>query len=190
VHSTKIFSYMKLLVLTLALTSCSLTSLFSADNTSGAVVATVKNVDKGRKTVVVKTGQGVEHTFHFVGRTIAHGAESTAHGTATGSKDAFDGVKQGDQVVVHYTEQGGVKTADEVDHLGKEGMKATVVSVKTMDRGDKTVGVKTADGAEQSWRLTDRAAVETGKGIEKGGKVTAYYTEEAGKKVVHFFSEN
>jgi hypothetical protein len=174
---------MRLLVLTLTLSSFALTSLYAAEDVSGTVVATVRHVDRGTKTVVVTTGQGVEHTFHFVGHTIAHG-------TAAGSKDALDGVKEGDQVAVHYTEKGGMKTAEEVDHVGRDGMKSTEVAVKSIDRGAKTVGVKTADGAEQTWRLTDRAAVDTGKGVEKGGKVTAYYTEEAGRKVVHFFKEN
>jgi len=174
---------MRICFLTVALTASALTCLYAADDVSSAVVATVKTVDKGTKTVVVKTGEGVEHTFHFVGRTIAHG-------TAGASKDAFDGVKQGDKVVVHYTEKGGVKTADEVDNVGKDGLKAGVVAVKGIDRGAKTVGVKTADGAEETWRLTDRAAKETGKGVEKGARVTAYYTEEGGKKVVHFFKES
>jgi hypothetical protein len=173
---------MRISLLTLSLCACSLT-LFAADDVASGVVATVKTVDKGTKTVVVKTGQGVEHTFHFVGRTVSHG-------TVASSKDAFDGMKEGDQVVVHYTEKGGVKTAEEVDHVGKDGLKGGVVVVRGIDRGAKTVAVKTADGAEETWHLTDRAAVETGKGVAKGAKVTAYYTEEGGKKVVHFFKES
>jgi hypothetical protein len=173
---------MRICLLTLSLCACALT-LFAADDVASGVVATVKTVDKGTKTVVVKSAQGVEHTFHFVGGTVAHG-------TTAGSKDAFDGVKEGDQVVVHYTEKGGVKTAEEVDHVGKGGLKGGAVVVNGIDRGAKTVAVKTADGSEESWRLTDRAASETGKGVAKGAKVTAYYTEESGKKVVHFFKEN
>ena len=71
--------------------------------------------------MVVKTEEGTEHTIHFVGRTVAHGAEATAKG----SKDAFEGMKEGDEVVVHYTVKGAVKTADEVDHIGKEGLKVS-----------------------------------------------------------------
>lgn len=63
-----------------------------AEEVATAVVATVKTVDKGTKTVVVKTADGVEHSFHFVGRTVAHGAK----GTAKGSKDAFEGMNEGD----------------------------------------------------------------------------------------------
>src|SRR5271170_6032682 len=118
-------------------------TVFAADDVSSAVVATVKTVDKGTKTVVVKTADGTEHTFHFVGKTVAHGAEATAKG----SKDAFEGMKEGDEVVVHYTVKGTVKTAKEVDHLGKDGLKMSEVTVKSVDHAGKVVTVKTAEGA-------------------------------------------
>jgi hypothetical protein len=94
---------------------------FAAEDVASAVVGTVKAVDKGTKTAVVKTAEGTEHTIHFVGKTVAHGAEATAKG----SKDAFEGMKEGDEVVVHYTVKGTVKTAKEVDHIGKDGMKGS-----------------------------------------------------------------
>jgi hypothetical protein len=159
---------------------------FAVDDVASAVVVTVKSVDKAAKTAAVKTADGTEYTFHFVGRTVAHGAEAVAKG----SKDAFEGMKEGDEVVIHYTEKGGVKTADEVDHIGKEGMKMSVIAVKSTDRAAKTVTVKTENGAEETWHLTDRAAKETGKGLDKAGKATVYYTEDAGKKVVHYFKTN
>jgi hypothetical protein len=134
----------------------------------------------------VKAADGTEQTIHFVGRTVAHGAEATGKG----SKDAFLGMKEGDEVLVHYTVKGSVKTADEVDHIGKDGVKASVVTVKSVDRGAKTVAVKTADGADETYHLTGRAAREMGTGADKTGKATVYYTEEAGKKVAHFFSSN
>ena len=95
-------------------------------------------------------------------------------------------MKEGDEVVVHYTVKGAVKTAVEVDHVGKDGLKMSVVAVKSVDHGAKTVTVKTAEGAEETYHLTAHAVHETGKGL-KAGKVTVYYTEEAGKKIAHFF---
>jgi hypothetical protein len=155
----------------------------AADDVASAVVATVKTVDHGTKTVVVKTADGTEATFRYTGKTVSHGAEATAHA----SKDAFEGAKEGDQVIVHYTVKGAVKTASEVDHIGKEGLKASEVVVKSVDRGAKTVTVKTAEGGEETYHLTVEAGKETGKGLDKAGKVTVYYTEDAGKKVAHFF---
>jgi hypothetical protein len=156
---------------------------FAADDVASAVVVTVKAVDRGAKTAVVKTAEGTEYTIHFVGRTVSHGAEAVAKG----SKDAFLSLKEGDEVIVHYTVKGGEKTAEEVDHIGNDGLKASVVAVKSVDHAAKTVTVKTADGAEETYRLTDRAGRETGKGLETAGKTTIYYTEDAGKKVAHFF---
>jgi len=158
---------------------------FAADDVASAVSGSVKAVDKAGKTAVVKTADGTEHTFHFIGRTVSHGAQATAGG----AKDAFGSMKEGDEVVVHYTEKGAVKTADEVDHVGKGGLKASVVAVKNIDRAAKTVTLKTAEGAEETWRMTETAGRETGKGLEKGGKATVYYTEEGGKKVAHYFKE-
>ena len=159
---------------------------FAADDVASAVVGTVKTVDKATKTAVVKTAEGTEHTFKFVGHTVAHGAEATAHGT----KDAFLTMKEGDEVVVHYTVKGTEKTAHEIDHVGKDGLKVGEVTVKGVDRGAKTVAVKTADGADETYHLTAEAAKETGKGAGKAGKATVYYTQEGGKKVVHFFKNN
>jgi hypothetical protein len=156
---------------------------FAADDLASAVAGTVKTVDKATKTVVVKVGDGTEHTFHFVGRTTVHGGEALAGGT----KDAFLGMKEGDEVVVHYTEKGAVRTAQEVDHVGKDGLKMSEGAVKSVDRGAKTVTVKTTDGAEETYHLTASATRETGKGLDKTGKVTVYYTEEGGKKIAHFF---
>src|SRR5580700_9886232 len=116
---------------------------FAADDVASGVVVTVKSVDKGAKTAVVKTKEGTESTIHFVGRTVSHGAEATAKG----SKDAFEGVKEGDEVVVHYTEKAGVKTADEVDHVGKDGLKVSEVSVKSVEQATRNATGKTDDGA-------------------------------------------
>jgi len=159
---------------------------FAAEDVATAVVGTVKTVDQGTKTVVVKTAEGTEHTFHFIGRTVAHGGVAVAKG----SKDAFQGVKEGDDVIVHYTVKGVDKTAQEVDHVGKDGLHASVVAVKSVDHAAKIVVVKTAEGGEETYHLTDEAVHETGKGLKTGAKVTVYYTEDAGKKIAHYFKEN
>jgi hypothetical protein len=156
--------------------------LLAADDVSSAVVGSVKKVDSGTKTVVVKATDGTEHTFHFVGRTSVQGGDAVAKG----SKDAFKGLKEGDDVAVHYSVKGADKTAEEVDRIGKDGMKASEGAVTKVDHGAKTITMKTADGTEQTYHLADHAAHETASGAEKAGKVTVYYTEDAGKKIVHF----
>jgi hypothetical protein len=51
--------------------------------------------------------------------------------------------------------------------------------------------VVTADGTEKTFTLPDHAVTDSGKdiakGSEKGAKVVVYSSEDAGKKVAHFF---
>jgi hypothetical protein len=154
-----------------------------------AVQGTVEKIDSTAKTIVVKAADGTEHTFHFVARTAVHGGEKA--GAAT--KESFHGLKEGSDVIVHYTAKGTEETAEEVDHIGEGGLKTTEGTITHLDQGAKTVTVKAADGTEQAFRLTDHAAEDAGKdtseGAEKSGKVTVYYTEKAGHKVAHFFSK-
>jgi hypothetical protein len=153
----------------------------------GILVGEVIKLDAATKTAVVKLADGTEHTFHFVARTTVHGTE----GAAGGAEDAFRGLKEGSQVAVHYTARGSEETAEEVDNIGKDGLKSTDATVVHLDRGAKTLAVRAEDGSEETYRLTDSAARDAGKDIAKGSekseKVTVYYTEEAGNKIVHFF---
>lgn len=162
----------------------------AADDVATAVEGVVKKTDAATKTAVIKTADGTEHTIHFVKKTAVHGADETAEG----AKDAFHGLKEGSEVVVHYTAKGMEKTATEVDKVGKEGLRTTEGTITRVDKGAKTVAVKTANGTEEVYHMTAHAAKEGGhevaKGAEKSAKVTVYYTEEAGRKVAHFFKSS
>jgi hypothetical protein len=164
-------------------------SALAVEEQHGIVTGVVLKLDAGAKTVVVKTADGTEHTYHFVKRSTVHGAEAVAKG----SEDAFHGLKEGSEVAVHYTAKGSVETAEEFDRIGKDGLKATDVTVTHIDRGAKTLAVKTADGTAETFRLTGSAAKDAGEdvveGSEKSAKVTVYYTDEGGHKVAHFFKK-
>jgi len=163
--------------------------LFAADDLVGVVSGTVKKVDAGTKTFVVETDKGAKHTFHYTEKLTVHGAKDVEKSADETGK----GLEEGSRVAVHYTAKGAKDTAEEVDRLGKDGLKATKGTVVGLERGSKYLAVKTADGTKETFELTDRAAVDSGKGIAKGsekaGKVTVYYTEDAGKKIAHFFEE-
>jgi len=163
--------------------------LRAADDVVSAVHGTITKLDSATKTMVVKTKDGTEHSIHIVDKTTVHGVDATG----VGAKDAFHGLKEGSEVVAHYTVKGTDKTAVEVDHVGKDGMKVVDGTVTRVGEAGKVVVVKTADGTEQTFRVVGRdtaaAAEDVGKGSEKGAKVTVYYTEDAGKKVAHFFEK-
>src|SRR5580692_8903600 len=136
-------------------------AMFAADDVVTAVDGTVKKVDAGTKTVVVKTADGTEHTVHFVGKTSVHGWDAAD----AGAKDGMHGVKEGSHVVVHYTVKGSEKTAQEMDRIGEGGLKTSEGTVSAIDRGAKTIAVKTADGAEATYKITDLAVVDAGKDV-------------------------
>lgn len=160
------------LIVTFALVS---TACFAQDVVS-VVHGTVKKVDKASKTVVVKTADGTEHAIKVTD-------QATVHGT----KEGFDGLKEGSEVVARCTAKGAEETADELGKIGKDGIKVTKGTVTKIDKDTKTVVVKSADGTEKTFDYTGHAVEDVGKGGEKGAKVTVYYTEEAGKKIVNFF---
>ncbi len=180
---------MKMLIAVVAVAGLLALPALATSDVVTAIHGTITKLDSATKTAVVKTEDGTEHTIHFVDKTAVHGAEATGEG----AKDAFHGLKEGSEVAVHYTEKGGDKTAVEVDHLGKDGIKSVDGTVSKVGSGGKTVTVKAADGTEQTFdvvgRDTKESAEAIGKGADKAGKVTVYYTEEGGKKVAHFFKK-
>lgn len=153
----------------------------------GILVGEIVKLDAAAKTLVVKLADGTEHTLHVVKRTTIHGTEATA----AGATEAFHGLKQGSHVAVHYTAKGTDETAEEIDNIGDEGLKAMEGTITHLDRGAKTLTVRTADGADETYRLTGSAARDAGTdiaaGTEQSAKVTVYYTEDAGRRVAHFF---
>jgi hypothetical protein len=180
---------MKNLLRFLSVTALLLFAVFGADDVVTAVHGTITKLDSSSKTMVVRTKDGTEHTVHFVDKTTVWGADKTA----AGAKDAFKGLSEGSEVVVHYSEKGGEKTATEVDKVGKDGLKYVDGTVEKVGKDGKTVVVKGADGTEHTFDVAGHDTAEAAKGIgkatDKTAKVTVYYTEDGGKKVAHFFEK-
>ena len=80
---------------------------------------TVRKIDSTAKTILVATKDGAERTFHFADRTVVHGVE----GLGKGSKEGLHGLITGTEVAVHYTTKETVDTAEEIDHIGKDGLR-------------------------------------------------------------------
>jgi len=152
-----------------------------------AVKGRIEKIDRTAKTIVVKAVDGTEHTFRFVGRTAVHGVEMAG-------ADAFHGLKEGTEVVVHYTVKGSEEIALEIDHVGEGGLKTTEGTLSRLDRNAKTFTIKAEDGTEHEFRLTEHAAEDASNDIsedaQKSAKVTVYYAEQAGPQVAHYFSKN
>src|SRR5271169_2054821 len=95
-----------------------------AEDVVHAVSGIVKSVDKGTKTMVVKTSDGTEHTIKWTDKTTVKGVDASGKAVAAGSVDAYDGLKDGSKVSVKYTEKGGEKTAVAVKDASKATAKA------------------------------------------------------------------
>ena len=150
---------------------------------------TITNIDKAAKTLAIKTADGTEHVFHFAKDTAVHGVKASD----LAAKDSWRGLKEGSEVVAHSTKRGTEDTAVEVDKLGDNALHKTEGTIKEIDRGGRKLVIKSADGTERTFELSGHAATDGAKdiaaGSEKGTKVAVYSTEEAGKKVAHFFEK-
>lgn len=162
-------------------------AVYGAGVAVNAVEASVKRVDAAGKTITVKTADGTEHTFRVIRRTTVHGVE----GAPEAGEDSLKGLREGSDVVVHYTKHGSEETAEEIDRIGEGGLKETKGTLMKLDRGGKKVIVKSDEGVEETYDLSDHAAQDAGKdvaeGSERTAKVTVYYAEKGGRKIAHFF---
>jgi hypothetical protein len=151
-----------------------------AQDVVSVVHGTVTKVDHATKTAVVKSADGTDHTIKETGQT-----------TYKGTKEGFDDLKEGTEVVARTTGKGLDESGIEIGKIGKDSIKVTKGTIVKVDHGTKTVVVESANGTEKTFVFTDDAAKDmakaVGAGTEKGAKVTVYYTEEAGKKTAHFF---
>jgi len=89
-----------------------------------AMSGIVKSVDKGTKTMVVKTADGTEQTVKWTDKTTVEGAKGAGKGVADASAATYDGAKEGAKVTVKYTEKGGEKTAVAIKDASKATAKA------------------------------------------------------------------
>jgi hypothetical protein len=165
-------------------------SAFAIEQRHGILMGEILKLDAAAKTIVVKLADGTEHTLHFVKQTAVHGAQV---GAVAGT-GAFHGLKEGSEVIVHYTAKGTQETANDIDAIGKDGLKATETAATHIDHGAKTLAAKTANGAEETYHRTGGVAKEAGKDIAEGttksAKVTVHVAEAAGRKIAHLFKRS
>jgi hypothetical protein len=149
-----------------------------------ALEGTVQDEYAGASAVVVKTTDGVKHVFQLTKGLLVHGAKGAG-------ADALRGLREGSTVVVHYTVAGGTESAQEIDRIGDQGLKVTEGVVTRVDHKRKQIAVRFDNGKSETFRLTERAAVDAGRDVDDAAagttRVVVYYSDEAGRKVAHFF---
>lgn len=187
----------KLAVLILAV---SVATVAAAQDVVHVVSGVVTKIDKDGKTLAVRTEDGAEHVFKYTEKTSIHGSKDAAKDAKTGALDTYFAGKEGSQVVVRYVKKGGDDVATGVDDLGKDSEKTTKGTITKVDKAAHTLTIKAEDGTEHTYAFGKDAAGDSEKGIVKGwdytstkakegDQVVVHYTENAGKRIVHFFKE-
>ena len=114
-------------------------------------------------TIVVKTVDGVEHSFHYTKDLLFHGGKSSG-------VDALQGLRDGTTVAVHYTSGGPDPAAVEIDQISDNGLSVTEGMVARIDRGRKQITIGFDSGtAEVKSGEVDSEADKTMAGMKANG---------------------
>jgi hypothetical protein len=146
-----------------------------------ALEGTMTKFYRGVNALVVTTMDGVEHVYHFAKGLVVHGGKGSGP----------DALRPGTTVIVHYRIEGTEESVEEIDSVVGEGVKVIEGVLVRLDRSGKHLTLKLDNGKTETMPLTDRAAVEAGDNINDSGatRVTVYYSDESGHKVVHYLKK-
>jgi hypothetical protein len=146
-----------------------------------ALEAAMTKFYRALNTIVVQTIDGVEYLFAFTRDLVVHGGKRAG-------PDALNGLQPGTTVVIHYTVSERNTVPAEID-VGGDALRITEGQVTHIDRRRGEITIRYDNGSEEQFRLSEHAASEaTQPGAPaEGAQVTIYYTDDIGRKVVHFF---
>jgi len=88
---------------------------------------------------------------------------------------------------VHFSKTGGNPSPEELERLSGDGLTRMEGVVTAVNRVDRTISVKLADGTKQTLRFSDQAAADVDRAGDGTGNVILYFKDEAGERVAHYF---
>jgi hypothetical protein len=136
-----------------------------------ATEETVKETQKAGRTILSKAGR-------LFG--LNRGGDDS--GNPAGD-EVFSTFKEGMSVIAGFGTAGEHQTFDEIERLNDGGAGSIDAVVTAVNRGDRTISIRRADGPLQTLRLSDRAA---GEDIGKG-RAIVYAKGDSGQRVAHYF---
>jgi hypothetical protein len=142
-----------------------------------ATEESIKDTQEAGNTILSRTAGGIGRLFHLKGRNTAASEDAAADET-------LRGLKKGTSVLVHYPAEGENLTAQEIDRLGDEDLKQVEAVVTGVNREERTISIKLADGTRQTLRFSDRTATDAG---DASAKVILFYKDDTGQRVAHYF---
>jgi len=143
-----------------------------------ATEGTIDETQKAGHTIFGKAAQGLGKVFHR-----NHPAEPVS----AADEETLRGFKQGTAVVVHFSKTGGNPSPEELERLSADGLTRMEGVVTAVNRVDRTISVKLADGTKQTLRFSDQAAADVDRAGDGTGNVILYFKDEAGERVAHYF---
>src|SRR5215467_14040488 len=135
-----------------------ISALYAGDQPPSAIHGTVTKIDTASKTITIEGSDGRKETLRVSQKTTVY---MKAPSGQLGKRPWTD-LKDGSEVVAHYSKRGTEAVATEVDKVGVDGLKTSEGTLSAIDKGARTVSVKTADGAEDTYHLTEQAAKTAG----------------------------
>jgi hypothetical protein len=135
---------------------------------------------------VHEVGRGI---LGKVARLFRWNRRSPASGDEAGD-ETFAGLNTGTAVIVQTTTAGENLTAEEIDRPDDEGVKRMEGVIAAVNRRDRTISIRLADGTRQTLRLSDGAADGADKVVDRAGvgaRVIVFVKGEAGERIVHYF---
>ncbi len=119
------------LAVTVAIISLlSFVGIAGATEKTASIEGVVAKVDLDANKLEVKTADGTEHIMRLAKRTVVHGERASS----TRGDNALRDLREEDKVVVHYTKHGTDETAEEIDQIGRNGLKTSEGTITEIDR--------------------------------------------------------
>ena len=135
---------------------------------------------------VHEAGRGI---LGKVARLFRWNRRSPASGDEAGD-ETFAGLNTGTAVVVQTTTPRERLAAEEIDRPDDEGAQRMEGVITAVNRRDRTISIRLADGTRQTLRLSDSAADGADKVVDRAGvgaRVIVFVKGEAGERIVHYF---
>jgi len=135
---------------------------------------------------VHEAGRGI---LGKVARLFRWNRRSPASGDEAGD-ETFAGLNTGTAVVVQTTTPRERLAAEEIDRPDDEGAQRMEGVITAVNRRDRTISIRLADGTRQTLRLSDGAADGADKVVDRAGvgaRVIVFVKGEAGERIVHYF---
>ena len=123
-------------------------------------------------------------------RLFKWGRRSPSPSGEEAGEETLVGLRRGTAVIVHGTTPGEQLTQQEINRLADDSLRRVEGVILSVDRTDRTISLRLADGTRQTLRLSEQTAASAGKELDRaddGTNVIVLVKDEAGERVVHYF---